>query len=288
MKFNEKLIELRRKQGLSQEELGYKLNVTRQTVSKWELGQTTPEMEKLTEMSRLFNVSVDELINDSEITSNVNPIIEDQPITNKAPRDKKILIIIVIALIVVIISIGVKMFSAFSALNMFDKVANEALGAQEELLGEEPKNFFEKIWDMIFNGFNEIDVQRFNGTLELSSGTNLGMSVKNLLDEIITSNKTNDRKITVKYNEIETQDTTEIKNLKMELNEFDKFEVSFEYDKDRYIYEVTIEKYENNNVINEVMNNVKDNVINQNNEEDDEIFNQMDQFMKDTMNQFNY
>ena len=43
MKFNEKLINLRKKAGLSQEELGYKLNVTRQTVSKWELGQTTPE-----------------------------------------------------------------------------------------------------------------------------------------------------------------------------------------------------------------------------------------------------
>ena len=53
MKFNEKLIELRKKEGLSQEELGYKLNVTRQTVSKWELGQTTPEMDKLVEMSKL-------------------------------------------------------------------------------------------------------------------------------------------------------------------------------------------------------------------------------------------
>ena len=39
MKFNEKLIELRKKEGLSQEELGYRLNVTRQTISKWELVQ---------------------------------------------------------------------------------------------------------------------------------------------------------------------------------------------------------------------------------------------------------
>lgn len=63
MKFNEKLIELRKKNGLSQEELGYKLNVTRQTISKWELGQTTPEMDKLIELSKIFNISVDELIN---------------------------------------------------------------------------------------------------------------------------------------------------------------------------------------------------------------------------------
>ena len=68
MKFNEKLIALRKKEGLSQEELGFKLNVTRQTVSKWELGQTTPEMDKLIEIGKTFNISVDELINESEIS----------------------------------------------------------------------------------------------------------------------------------------------------------------------------------------------------------------------------
>ena len=65
---------------------------------------------------------------------------------------------------------------------------------------------------MIFKGFNEIGLREFNATLELYTGTNRGISLKNLLDEVITNNKTNDRKITVKYNEIETQDTTEIKN----------------------------------------------------------------------------
>ena len=88
MKFNDKLIELRKKQGLSQEELGYKLNVTRQTVSKWELGQTTPEMDKLIEMSKIFNISVDELINESDTTPNQKPIIEEKPIKNKTGREK--------------------------------------------------------------------------------------------------------------------------------------------------------------------------------------------------------
>lgn len=63
MKFNEKLIKLRKREELSQEKLGYKLNVTRQTISKWELGQTTPEMDKLIEISKVFNVTVDELVN---------------------------------------------------------------------------------------------------------------------------------------------------------------------------------------------------------------------------------
>lgn len=60
--FAEKLTQLRKSRGWSQEELGERLGVTRQTVSKWELGATTPEMEKLVEMSELFGLSVDELV----------------------------------------------------------------------------------------------------------------------------------------------------------------------------------------------------------------------------------
>lgn len=62
MEFCNKLMELRKERGWSQEELGNKINVSRQTVSKWELGQTTPEMNKLIEISRLFQITVDELI----------------------------------------------------------------------------------------------------------------------------------------------------------------------------------------------------------------------------------
>ena len=64
MTFSEKLMQLRRQKGWSQEELGEKLDVTRQTVSKWELGSTTPEMEKLIAMSELFGISIDELVKD--------------------------------------------------------------------------------------------------------------------------------------------------------------------------------------------------------------------------------
>ena len=44
MKFNEKLVNLRKKHNLSQEQVAEKLGVARQTISKWELGETTPEM----------------------------------------------------------------------------------------------------------------------------------------------------------------------------------------------------------------------------------------------------
>lgn len=62
MTFSEKLSELRRSKGWSQEQLGERLGVTRQTISKWELGSTTPEMEKLAAISDLFGITTDELI----------------------------------------------------------------------------------------------------------------------------------------------------------------------------------------------------------------------------------
>ena len=62
MTFQERLITLRKQQGLSQEQLGYELGVTRQTVSKWELGITTPEMDKLIQLSDFFHISIDELV----------------------------------------------------------------------------------------------------------------------------------------------------------------------------------------------------------------------------------
>lgn len=62
MEFHKKLYELRKKHGISQEELADKLNVSRQTISKWELGESTPDMEKLRGLSDYFDVSLDELV----------------------------------------------------------------------------------------------------------------------------------------------------------------------------------------------------------------------------------
>ncbi|MCR4961844.1 MAG: helix-turn-helix transcriptional regulator [Lachnospiraceae bacterium] len=62
MDFNNKLYELRKQKGLSQEELANRLNVSRQTVSKWEVGESAPDMEKLAAISELFDISLDELV----------------------------------------------------------------------------------------------------------------------------------------------------------------------------------------------------------------------------------
>ena len=84
MKFNERLLDLRKKNGWSQEELGYKLDVSRQTISKWESGQTTPELEKLRNLAKIFEISVDELISEEDvIKEEINIEKEEEKSSNK-------------------------------------------------------------------------------------------------------------------------------------------------------------------------------------------------------------
>lgn len=68
MRFEEKIVELRKQKGLSQEELAEQLGVSRQAVSRWELGQTLPDIPNLLQLCELFGVSVDYLVRDEELT----------------------------------------------------------------------------------------------------------------------------------------------------------------------------------------------------------------------------
>lgn len=67
MEFNEKLQELRKQKGLTQEELAELLYVSRAAVSKWESGRGYPNIDSLKEISRFFSVTIDELLSGSEI-----------------------------------------------------------------------------------------------------------------------------------------------------------------------------------------------------------------------------
>lgn len=67
MNFSEKLLTLRKANDLTQEELAEKLDVSRQSISKWESGQATPELEKIVAMSAIFDVTTDYLLKSSEI-----------------------------------------------------------------------------------------------------------------------------------------------------------------------------------------------------------------------------
>ena len=65
MKFCDKLQKIRKENNVTQEQLADKLNVSRQAVSKWESGTAYPDTEKLIQISKIFNTSLDELINDN-------------------------------------------------------------------------------------------------------------------------------------------------------------------------------------------------------------------------------
>lgn len=69
------ILKLRKKSKLSQEELGNKIGVTRQTISNWELGETSPNPEQLKSLSKTLNISIDELLEneiDNIVTEKLN------------------------------------------------------------------------------------------------------------------------------------------------------------------------------------------------------------------------
>lgn len=87
MQFYEKLTELRRKAGLSQEQLADRLGVTRQSVSKWESGAAMPELGKLIALSELFGVSIDYLVKESQTS---DPLSAGEEDSSSARVEKKL------------------------------------------------------------------------------------------------------------------------------------------------------------------------------------------------------
>ena len=73
MSLGNKILELRKKMGLSQEQLGEKVNVTRQTISNWELGETAPNPEQLKLLSKIFQISIDELLD-----NDISPVLVEK------------------------------------------------------------------------------------------------------------------------------------------------------------------------------------------------------------------
>ena len=79
MNLGKKIAELRKKNNLSQEELAEKVGVSRQTISKWEIGDTTPDINQVKIISKIFNISIAELV-DNDIN---NVIVEKVSNTEK-------------------------------------------------------------------------------------------------------------------------------------------------------------------------------------------------------------
>ena len=90
MTFSEKLLWLRKQKGLSQEKLAEMLDVSRQSVSKWESQQTLPESNKLILISSIFDVSIDQLLKDDLSVGDENKITGEAKIVETDSETTKL------------------------------------------------------------------------------------------------------------------------------------------------------------------------------------------------------
>lgn len=82
MGLGNKLQSLRKKLNISQEQLAEQLNVTRQTISKWELEETTPDIKQAKKLSEIFKVSLDELLDTNIRDTVVEKVSNTEKMTN--------------------------------------------------------------------------------------------------------------------------------------------------------------------------------------------------------------
>ena len=85
MNFGKKIIDARKKANLSQEEIAEKLNITRQTVSKWESNETVPNINQVKLLAKIYKISLEELLNYNKIDEEIESIIKK---TNTKTQDK--------------------------------------------------------------------------------------------------------------------------------------------------------------------------------------------------------
>lgn len=257
MKFEEKLVKLRKENLLSQEELGEKLNVTRQTISKWELGETKPDSAKILEIARLFNVSTDALLNESNeetdpINEQYNNIEQKSAKKNNNPWLIILLIIVVIGSILFLIgkyleykaveSAGKNLsgiFSSFSKIfdnndNTDDKaVTNGIEGVVDSMLD----SYNSKVEEMD----NDFEKSTHNNAYEMYAGVQSKFFTNNVINSVIQDNSKGEHKVTIKYKDKEYSDNSDISNLSLLLKDNGKYLITFNYDENGFINEVVLE-----------------------------------------------
>lgn len=93
MTFAEKFLVLRKSENLSQEEIAEKLNVSRQAISRWEMGTAMPDAQNLLQISKIFKVSIDFLLN-NELAENVKTSANNAVVTDKKRKAKPLYFVV--------------------------------------------------------------------------------------------------------------------------------------------------------------------------------------------------
>ncbi|MBE6148479.1 MAG: helix-turn-helix transcriptional regulator [Firmicutes bacterium] len=105
MQIGNKILELRKKNNLSQEQLADKIGVARQTISKWELGETYPDLEQSQQLSQLFEVSLDDLTNNDIKSVLITKVTNTEKLTKSIINVLKIILLFIIIISIVLVSI---------------------------------------------------------------------------------------------------------------------------------------------------------------------------------------
>lgn len=267
MKFEEKLITLRKKSFLSQEALAEKLDVTRQTVSKWELGQSKPDMDKLIEMSKLFNVSIDMLTDDSaaldekvEVKGNNNEENMNEK-NNEENNSKNNLkkqssnvqnkFVLYILILILILSLGTLVVRLSNNVKQIKDKINAEVEKQKEESDNEKQEILDKakeVEEKIKKEQENQEKKSFNRSFEVYQGTETKTSTSLQIDEVIeNNNKNKDHLVEVAFDGTSYgTDPDSIRNIKNSLNDFkgykiQYYEIALYYDDNGYVNKITIE-----------------------------------------------
>lgn len=175
-------------------------------------------------------MSKDKKINDKKQNEFIDP-------NDIKPRKWLLVVLIIIALIIIVI--------------LTNKIVTDRKNREDK---KDLWGFFDVIKDNSINNVvedvtDDVNKTSFNNTFEFYIGTKYGSSVSRLIDEIIINNKKNtNHQLNVVFGETNTTDPETIKNMKQNMSDWDKYEVSIDYGENGYANVITIElveKYKN-------------------------------------------
>lgn len=252
MKFYEKLIILRKKALLSQEALAEKLDVTRQTISKWELGQTKPDMDKLKEMSKLFEVDIN-ILTDDNISLENNETKKNEAI-KKPKKERKIILYIIVliftaSLVTLLYRVGSDIKIKVDEKNAEIQKTKEDILKKQQETEEKVKKTQEEIEQKQQEQKEKSERDSFNRNFETWDGKQTDSGVEFQLDEIIENNKKNSNHLVEVLFDGTSYgtDPNNIKTIKNSLKTWTSdrniqyYEISIDYDDNGYANKVTIE-----------------------------------------------
>lgn len=145
MKLEEKLVSLRKTNGLTQMKVAEILNVSRQAVSRWEVGDAVPSTENLKYLSNLYGIPIDYLLNDvAEGAQEFRVTEKSKESQNRSQYLKRASVLVVLMILVCILAVALQHSSVIQGQDGEDEVSIEKM--EEDQLETEPETGFDINW----------------------------------------------------------------------------------------------------------------------------------------------